>query len=475
MPSPLFHYSILPFYYFCCYCCNIQIEIVLLTFLNDIKKENLFNPKDRILLAVSGGIDSVVMCDLFFKSGLQFGIAHCNFQLRGEESNKDKEFVEALATSYKVPFYTTLFKTNAYAKKNKLSVQMAARELRYNWFEEIRQQYNYNYITTAHHLDDSIETLFINLIRGTGISGLHGILPKQGKIIRPMLFATKKEIQIYAQKYKLNYREDSSNISDKYTRNKIRHHIIPVLKELNPNFEKTAGETIRHVYEVESVYRNEIEKKRNTIVKSEKEGATISIRSLKKLFPLNTYLYEFLRPYQFNTSTIEEIITGLDGESGKQFFSTTHRLIKDRETLIIQKLASEKTKKVSEFKISKEQTELLADNSKLKFQTLSIANYQPDNYRISTENSIAILDFEKLQFPLEVRKWRKGDIFYPLGMKGKKKLSDFFIDNKLSLYQKENTWLITSAGKIIWVTGLRIDDRFKVTSQTLKIYKIEMV
>ena len=446
---------------------------MLSSFVNHIKKEKFFNLNDRLLLAVSGGIDSVVMCDLFYKSKLTFGIAHCNFQLRGEESNKDKEFVEALATSYNVPFYNTLFKTNVYAKKNKLSIQMAARELRYRWFEEIRQQYNYNYIATAHHLDDSVETLFINLIRGTGISGLHGILPKQGFIIHPMLFATKKEIQTYAQKYKLNYREDSSNISDKYTRNKIRHHIIPVLKELNPNFEKTAGDTIRHLYEVESVYRNEIENKRNTIIKSEKEGITISIRSLKKLFPLNTYLYEFLKPYQFNTSTIEEIITGLDGEPGKQFFSATHRLIKDRETLIIQKLTSEKIKKVSEFKISKEQTELLTDKLRLKFQTLPTTNYQPDSYRVSTTNSIAMLDFEKLQFPLEVRKWRKGDAFYPLGMKGKKKLSDFFIDNKLSLYQKENTWLITSSGKIIWVVGLRIDERFKITDKTRKIYQAE--
>jgi tRNA(Ile)-lysidine synthase len=443
------------------------------SFLNYIKKKNLFSPGEKTLLTVSGGIDSVAMCELFHSAGLLFGIAHCNFQLRDAESDKDEEFVEQLAANYNVPFHSTTFKTSAYAKKNKLSIQVAARELRYKWFEEIRNEHNYNAIATAHHLDDSIETFFINFVRGTGISGLHGILPKQGAIVRPLLFATKQKIQRYAKKHKLSYREDSSNASDKYTRNKIRHHIIPLLKELNPNFEKTAAENLQHLIEVEAIYKNEIESKRAAIVKSEANNSTINIRSLKKLHPLNAYLFEFLKPFQFNSSTVNEIITSLDGEPGKQFFSSTHRLVKDREVLLIQQLSSkeEKEASVQKFEIKEKQKKLLLNNLEVKFKTLTAVNYQRP-----TTNSIATLDLEKLKFPLEIRKWQKGDTFYPLGMKGKKKkLSDFFIDTKLSLYQKENTWLLISEDKIAWIIGLRIDDRFKVTDKTRKIYQLELL
>lgn len=443
-------------------------------FLSYIKNQKLFIPSDKILLTVSGGIDSVVMCELFHKAKLKFAIAHCNFQLRAKESDADELFVKQLAKTYNVEFFCKRFNTSSHADKQKSSIQMAARELRYEWFEDIRKKEKCQYITTAHHLDDSIETFFINLIRGTGIAGLHGILPKQGKIIRPLLFTNKKEIESFAKKNKLHYREDSSNASDKYVRNKLRHHVIPVFKELNPDFETSVNETIQRLKEVELIYKNEIENKRATIVKEEKSSITISIKHLKKLQPLSAYLYNFLKPYNFNASAVEAIIAGLDGESGKQFFSDTHRLIKDRELLIIESRKSEvgnRKLKNLKFKIKTGIKELIINEFKLRFKILQ----KTTNYELRTSNFIANLDFDKLRFPLEIRKWEKGDAFYPLGMKGKKKLSDFFIDKKLSVNQKENTWLLTSKGKIVWVIGLRIDDRFKITDKTRKIYFAELV
>jgi len=452
------------------------------SFLNHIKKEKLFHPKEKILLTVSGGIDSILMCELFHKAGLIFGIAHCNFQLRAAESDADEAFVRTIAEKCKIPFHVVKFNTEVFSKKNKLSIQVAARELRYRWFEEIREQFNYNYIATAHHQDDSIETFFINLIRGTGISGLHGILPKQGYIIRPMLFTTKNEIEKYVKKNKLKYREDSSNASDKYVRNKIRHYITPVLKELNPGFENTINKNIQHLREVEIIYKNDIEAKRIKIVKQEKNTVFISIKLLMKLHPVTTYLYEFLKPFNFNATTVEEIIFSLDGESGKQFFSSSHRLIKDRKLLIIEpkiKTQQLRTKNLngkinstnSDIKILSNQGKIEMNGFKLNFKSKI---FDPKS-EIPASSSTAILDFDKLDFPLEIRKWQKGDVFYPLGMKGKKKLSDFFIDKKLSINQKESLWLLTSAGKIVWIIGQRIDERFKITDKTRKIYFVELI
>lgn len=447
-------------------------------FLSYIQKENLFIASDKTLLTVSGGIDSVVMCELFHKANLKFAIAHCNFQLRGKESTDDELFVKQLAKKYGVPFFCKSFNTAAYAGKKKSSIQMAARDLRYEWFEEIRKKEKFQYIATAHHQDDSVETFFINLVRGTGISGMHGILPKQGKIIRPLLFTTKNEIEIFAKKNKLKHREDSSNASDKYIRNKLRHHVIPVLKELNPALGNTINDTIQRLRDVELIYKNEIENKRKEIVKAFpqpspkerelKKQYTIDIENLKKLCAPFTYLYEFLKPYNFNATTVESIIAALSGESGKQFYSDTHRLIKDRDLLIIERLKLQIAN--CKLQIDKGQKEITADGMKLKFKIL------PKSQILNLTSHIsASIDFDKLEFPLEIRKWEKGDAFYPLGMKGKKKLSDFFIDKKLSVSQKENTWLLTSKGKIVWVIGLRIDERFKITDKTKKIYFAELV
>ena len=404
---------------------------MLNAFTTYIEKEKLFSETDTILLTVSGGIDSVVLCELLHQTGYKFGIAHCNFKLRGKESEEDESFVKALAKRYNVSFYITDFDTSAFAKKNKLSIQAAARQLRYQWFEKVRKEFNYKYIATAHHADDSTETFFINLVRGTGISGLHGILPKQGTIIRPLLFTTKEDITTFSRKNKLEYREDSSNASDKYVRNKIRHHIIPILKEINPNFENNISESIKHLRDVESVYKNSIKEARKSIVKEKNSRITIDISDLKKLRPLAPYIFEFLYPLGFNPSVINEILLSLDGTSGKQFFSVTHRLIKDRNELIIEKVRKKSDEEI--IQIFEDQKELKLDDMGLKFKITKPGKSK----KLKMTEATANLDHDKLTFPLEIRKWQKGDIFYPLGMKGKKKLSDFFTDKKLSLDRKK--------------------------------------
>lgn len=437
-------------------------------FLSYITQEQLFTAKDKTLLAVSGGVDSVVMCDLFHTSGFPFAIAHCNFQLREQESEGDELFVKELAEKYAVPFHHTRFDTAAYTKKNKLSIQAAARELRYEWFEKIRVQHHYQYIATAHHQGDVIETFFINLIRGTGISGLRSIVPKQGKIIRPLLFANKKDILIYAAEHKITYREDSSNASDKYQRNKIRHHLMPVLNEFSPVAELSIMQSIEKLRAAEFIYKQTIEEVSSKICIKKNNTIRISIAELKKLNPISTYLYELLKPYGFNSSTTSSVLQVLNGEPGKVFFSPTHRLLKDRNTLIMEPFQSASE---AEYLIQKNENELLIPGVHFNFSVVS----NSVNLPVSKLPDQASIDADKLKFPLTLRKWKKGDTFYPLGMKGKKKLSDFFTDKKLSLIEKEATWLLCSEEKIVWVVGLRVDERFKVSGKTKNILLIERV
>lgn len=441
------------------------------SFQSFLKKEKLIKSSDTVLLTVSGGIDSVVLCELFYQSKIKFAIAHCNFQLRGKESDGDELFVEGLSEKYQVPFHSIAFETASYAKKHKLSIQVAARDLRYAWFEEIRQQFNYTRIATAHHQDDSIETFFINLIRGTGIKGLHGILPIQEKLIRPLLFANKKEIIAFAKKNKLKHREDSSNASDKYVRNKIRHSLIPLLNEINKSASANIITTIENLRSVEAVYQKRIDKKRTSLVIEERGIVKISISKLKRLKPIEPYLFEFLYPLGFSSKVVDEIIASLSSESGKQFFSETHRLVKDRDFLLIEETATKNEVLDSRFKILKNTKELPYSNQTLVLKTMQ----RPAKLKLVNPATIAQFDFDKLVFPLTLRKWEKGDVFYPIGMKGKKKLSDYFIDKKLSLLEKDNSWVLESNGQIIWVVGQRMDDRYKISPQTKKIYFAELM
>jgi tRNA(Ile)-lysidine synthase len=433
-----------------------------------IQREDLFKTKEKILLTISGGVDSVVLCALFHAAGISFGIAHCNFQLRGAESDDDEHFVKGLAVNYKTPFHHIRFNTDAHAKKNKVSVQVAARELRYEWFEKIRTQYHYNYIATAHHQGDVIETFFINLIRGSGISGLRSIVPKQQTIIRPLLFATKKSILAYAEKNNITYREDSSNASDKYLRNKIRHHLIPVLNELSPVAETSIVHSIEKLREAEFIYKKAMEELRSKLCSEQDNSIYISIAKLKKSDPVTTCLYELLKPYSFNASTTNDIINALSAEPGKQFLSPTHRLIKDRDFLILEPLTNSDVSE--EYVIEKNQAEFKIPGSDLNLHF----QFGTSEHTIPTAASVAVIDLDKLRFPLTIRKWKSGDAFHPLGMKGKKKLSDFFIDKKLSLMEKESTWLLCSGEEIVWIIGMRLDERFKVSEKTKNVLLIHL-
>ena len=432
-----------------------------------VEKEKLFTKKEKILLAVSGGLDSVVMCHLFYQAGYKFGIAHCNFKLRGKEADGDEIFVKELAKRYDAPFYSKQFKTTDFSEEKGVSIQMGARELRYTWFEELCEEKRYTYSATAHHRDDVVETILINLLRGTGISGLHGIREKNGKIIRPLLFTDKKTIEEFAKKHKLKFREDSSNSSNKYIRNKLRNEVIPVLKEINPNLNSSFFETGKRVKEVEEIYLSAVESQKNSLLKLKDDSVFINIKELKKLVSIKTYLYEFLKKFNFNVDTIQDIVGSLDAFPGKIFYSPTHCLLKDREVLVIKN--NQKPKAQTQYLVSSGISQI-SEPINIKFET----KQQSAKFKIPPASSVACLDMNKLKFPLQLRKWEAGDSFYPLGMKQSKKLSDFFIDQKISRFDKEKAWVLTSSGKIIWILGYRIDDRFKVTQQTKNIFICKM-
>lgn len=432
-----------------------------------ISENNLFCKNDRILIALSGGVDSVVLATLMKKCNYSICLAHCNFHLREEESNRDEAFVRSWAKENGVELFVKEFDTFAYMKENKLSLEMAARDLRYQWFDLLLKEHNFSYLATAHHLDDSIETFFINLLRGTGIAGLHGIQAKNDKIVRPLLFATREEILSYAKENSISFVEDSTNSETKFTRNKIRHNLFPVLRELNPNFEFALKKDIEHLKDTEFVFRREIEKVKQEIIEKEKDVFKIRIEKLQELTPLNIYLYEILSEYGFNETNINDILLCLNENSGKQFFSKTHRLLKDRQYIFIDKIKDDS--KNNFFLINQEQGSLIYP---LRMQMEVMRDLKFIN--ISKSKNIAMLDFDLLKFPLVLRKWRQGDSFVPFGMKKEKKLSDYFTANKYSLIDKENQWILCSEEKIIWIVGERIDDRFRISNKTKNILKIEV-
>jgi tRNA(Ile)-lysidine synthase len=445
---------------------------MLEAFLTYINSTNLFEKDQKIILAVSGGIDSVVLCELFSKAKLNFAIAHCNFGLRGEESDADEVFVKKLSIKYKVPFFTTTFQTSEYASENNISIQMAARILRYSWFEEIRVKNQFDYLATAHHQNDSIETVLLNLAKGTGLAGFHGIKSKRNQIIRPLLFAKKEMIYDYLVENQLVWREDSSNESIKYQRNFIRQEIVPKFIEINSNFEDTIQRTIQKMTDVENYFNFEFERfKTEQLIK--KEGVFyINIQNIVSKPYLKALYFELLGEFNFGYSQCIEIFDSLKGEPGKTFISASHTIVKDRTDLVIttKDLLNEFGTKEIELK-DLEDKPLEIGALKLGFKVSELVNGAP----LKTNKNTASIDFETLKFPLKVRKWKEGDWFCPLGMNQKKNISDFLNAEKVPLNLKKNILVLTSNGSIVWIVGFRIDNRFKITEKTTKMLFIKKI
>lgn len=444
---------------------------MLKEFQNYIRENELFDiNKDKVLLAVSGGVDSMVMLDLFIRSKANIAIAHCNFHLRGQESNRDENFVCQYAAQHNITLFKQDFDTFAYMQNEKKSLEMSARDLRYDWFKKIMSQEGYNILATAHHSDDSAETFIINLLRGTGIAGLHGILPKSNNIVRPMLFTSRRKIMDYAQKHDIPFVEDSTNKDNKFTRNKIRNEIIPVLRDISPNFDIIIRKDIERLRETEQVFRTVIDKAKETLLKPKDNYIEIEINELKKLHPIHIFLYEILSEYGFNEANINSICETLDdtNASGKQFFSEDYRLVFDRQHLLISRKDKQQNQQ-NNYLINDYQTDI-TQPIRLHTEVLKDLRF----IKIPKTQSIAMLDFDKLQFPLTLRHWKKGDVFMPFGLNGKQKLSDFFTHNKYSILDKESQWLLCSGDDIIWVVGKRIDNRYRITNKTSTIYKIEI-
>ncbi len=427
------------------------------------QKNELFKPSDKILLAVSGGKDSMAMLHLFNSENLNFGVAHCNFNLRGSESDADEELVKTVCKKLEIPFYSNSFDTQNYAQENGISIQMAARELRYHWFEELTEKYNYQYIATAHHKNDVAETMLINLTKGTGLSGLHGIRNKSGKIIRPLLDFTREEIEAYVLQNKVVYREDQSNADNKYTRNSIRLNIIPLLEQINPNLIESLNKAANYLAQAELILEEKVseELKRCSVRNGNKIYFDIS--KLKELKALETQLYYFLKPYGFNAADVENIISSLNEQSGKTFFTNSHQLLKDRDSLILQ----EKNYDTNEEMVFNSIEELE------DFGNWEVKKYQnTPAFKIRKSRFYANLDADKIKFPLTLRNWLEGDEFQPLGMKGRKKVSDFFIDNKIDVLTKKTTHILVQNNQIIWVVGYRIDHNFQITDKTKNVLLI---
>lgn len=425
-----------------------------------ISHNSLFAATDKILLAVSGGKDSVLMTHLFKLAGFDFGIAHCNFNLRGDESQRDESFVRMLANSLEVPLYVTQFKTKSYAAEHKISTQMAARDLRYNWFEEIREQNNYNFIALAQHQDDAMETVLLNLTRGTGIAGLHGILPKRDKLIRPLLFLSREQINELITKHNIDFVEDSSNLSADYARNKIRLKVIPHLKEINPNLEQTFEQNIQRFSETELVLQNAVSELRGSLLVKKQNSLHLSIARVRSLNPQRLFMFELLKPYGFSELVVIELLQALDKQSGTSFYSGSHRITVDREDLILSPITIE-NQQLAFIHVN--------DHSVNLQHRRMLMSFSDDPY-FERSSERAFVDADKLMFPLVVRPWQSGDKFIPLGMKSFKKLSDFFIDEKIPLVEKADVpILINGNGEIIWLGGMRQDDRYKVTPTTKKV------
>ena len=434
-----------------------------------INKENLIQNNTKVIVGLSGGMDSMVLLDILTLLGYSCMAAHCNFHLRGEESTRDENFVKKWCKSIDIPYTSINFDTKQYAADRKISIEMAARELRYSWFETIRKHHQANYIAVAHHKDDSVETVLLNLIRGTGIKGLTGISPKNGHVIRPLLCISRSEVEDYISERGIPYVTDSTNNEDLFLRNAIRLNVIPQLETLNPSVKDTIYRTSKNVKEAERIYSDTIAKTIKKVFNDNK----IDINELRKAASPLSVLFELLTPYYFTPSTIEDISESIDSISGKVFFSDNisdfdkkkYRLIKDRNFFILDTVKGIYNE--NESYLIEESTTKVDFPIQLKIRELISSD------EIKYNRHFLYVDAEKVKYPLSLRRWKAGDWFIPFGMKGRKKLSDYFTDRKFSLRDKDDAWILTSGDDIMWIVSERNDDRFKITRNTKTIIAIE--
>ena len=428
-----------------------------------IIQHQLLSGEKPVVVGISGGADSVALLHILVSLGYKCIAAHCNFNLRGDESFRDEQFTIDFTKRLQVPLCKISFETNKYAQENRLSVEMAARELRYRWFEELLNTYDADAVAVAHHRDDSVETLLINLTRGSGLTGLTGIKPKNGNVVRPLLCVSREDIFSYIEENGLEYVTDSSNSSDIYTRNFIRLKVIPLLEEINPSVKASLARTANHLYDASLIYNHSIEEARKVITQNNR----LSISALLSFPAPATILYEMLKPYGFSRTVCESIFTVLEKDSGKIFYSSTHRLLKDRSDLLIDVLSGEDNRA---YLINLED-----DNVDLPVELKPEIVVIKESYQIEKDKKFAYFDFDKLSFPLVLRHWQEGDWFVPFGMKGKKKISDYFSDKKFSLFDKEKTWLLCSGQDVIWIVGERTDNRYRIEKTTKRVLKLKFI
>ena len=449
---------------------SATIPSFLNRFTEHVNAEKIFSAGDHLLVAVSGGLDSVVLCDAVNRLGYTFSMAHCNFKLRGAESERDETFVKQLAEQYKVQVHIRSFDTATFAAENKCSIQEAARQLRYDWFAELIRDFKDRSGTkkmrllTAHHLDDNIETLLMNFFKGTGIAGLRAMQPATEKVARPLLWARKQVLEDYARLAGLQWVEDSSNLEDKYSRNYFRHQLIPLVEKIYPQAMDNLTDNLDRFRDIEKLYQLSVDRLVSKMIVNKGDEMHIPVEKLRLVPAVKTLLFEIIRPFGFHPAQLNEVLKLLDSQTGKYVHSPTHRILKNRNWLIISKMIS------SDPGISL--LEEIPSSVKFPAGIIDIREVSPSEKDIlSSGENTAYVDATDIRLPLILRKWKTGDYFYPLGMRKKKKISRFLIDQKKSKIEKENTWVIESDKRILWVVGQRIDDRYKITSASKPCYK----
>ncbi len=436
-------------------------------FLEYIKENNLFSLRDKILLGFSGGPDSVALAYLLHKAGYNFALAHVNFHLRGEDADRDQQFSRNFARRYALEFFTTDFDTRQYARTYGLSIEEAARDLRYSWFEQLRSAHGFDYIATAHNADDNVETILFNLARGTGLRGLLGIPAKRGNIVRPLLFAFKDEILDFCRVNNLPFRIDQTNYQTQFTRNKIRHLIVPQFLQINPGFKNNVLRTSAILREVYDLTQEFVAHCQQEVVFIQGQDIYINKEKLLQCRHTRLFLFEFLSGYGFTPAQVDNVCEIIESQPGKVVKSVDYQLINDRQDLILTPIPPEEN---IEILIDRDAKEVEVNKVKIKFEILNITELDS----LKQPPSVALLDYDKLDFPLKIRHWQQGDYFYPFGMRGRKKLSDFFAERKIPLHKKKQVLILESNGRIVWVMGYRPDNRFCITRDTKRVLKVIM-